>query len=367
MYHAVCNRLREVELGAQDGSTPHVTTPLASPYIAFPAAMAAGAHLGFLHYNPGAYPSPIVPHGFPTSPYPRRADGALGVSDLAGPLTPGQSTIPSSAQSQASSPYPSDLTLNTSTGLSFQGGSSPDKPPLSAAELRRLHITSSVLKKKTREPSDSGDSNTAVSTKASEPMTTTMSESGDSSCQMMSGLGISQMDVQSTFPSANGNAKEAHDHERSARHQQQRPSKQGSTSSASSEASSGRRHQILITPSNAELFHTANGQPLEPLTSDEPGVFVRENGHGVENGHAATAAVELESKSPKSKASSSPKVSTKKPEHLHVTASDTEFAPMFASLAHTPQQLAEIARIREEAIRERERRTRARSVGSNDL
>jgi len=46
---------------------------------------------------------------------------------------------------------------------------------------------------------------------------------------------------------------------------------------------------------------------------------------------------------------------------------DHEFVPMFASLAHTPEQLAEIARIRESAIRERERRSRQRSTDNHDL
>ncbi|RSH78075.1 uncharacterized protein EHS24_002531 [Apiotrichum porosum] len=349
MYHAVCHRLREVEAGGQDGAPTHVSTPsqMATPYMAFPASGMQGAHMGFIHYSPAVYPSPIPPQ-FPmatmASPY-RRSEAGMGISDLAGPLTPGQSTMPSTVPSQASSPYPSDLTLNTSIGSSSQAAS--DMAQLSAAELRRHHITSSVLKKKKTETSESGDSNPTPSTKTSDSAVNVSSESGDS--VPVAGLGISQMSgVQSTFPSANGSV------------HRQRPTKQGSMSSASSDASSGLRRQILITPSNTEMFHPeANGHLPETL-GGEGGKEDFAYGHD----HIAEPLSQKEKQQPELSSVNH----DSDDDHLDCNGdTESEFAPMFASLAHTPEQLAEIARIREEAIRDRERRTRARSTGSSDL
>jgi hypothetical protein len=233
---------------------------------------------------------------------------------------------------------------------------------MSAVELRRLHIASSVLKKKTP-TSESGYSN-PNSTQVSEVAT-----DGDktSDSNPVAGLGITQLsDVSSTFPSVNGNDTRP------------TPSKHGSLSSStsSSDASSappGR--QILTTPSIAHVY-PGSGKIIVPeslsMTTGAPDVFVGEP-ESVDEVSTHTPGANGTTCSPimekKSETNLTDSMNNNEPNDRDATADDgdAEYVPMFASLAHTPEQLAEIARMRESAIRDRARRSRQRSTDSHDL
>lgn len=341
MYNAVCNRLRDIEMVRGHDGLPQIVTQmphspqLSSPYMAFPSPN--GVPMGFMPYGNGAmYGSPVTPHGFamhPMSPSPLRRTEGSGSSDLAGPLTPGIG--PLATPSQLSSPYPSEMAVGVTTpppSASVNGESQ-----MSAIELRRLHIASSVLKKKAT-TSESGDS-VPNSAKASESTT----ESSKASEIGVAGLGITQLNgVPSTFPSVNGT----------------KPTKQNSVSSSSSNASSAApgRH-ILITPSNADLYQPTeqpSSKGSEPLVQEPDAVDSAQS--DVTNGQC-----DLQ---PKTECKRTIDDANKFSETNDTN--DAEFVPMFASLAHTPEQRAELARIRENAIRDRERRSRTLTVNAND-
>jgi hypothetical protein len=209
-----------------------------------------------------------------------------------------------------------------------------------AAELRRLHIASSVLKKKTPAASESGESNPT-------------SKSAESD---IAGLGITQLgDVTSTFPSVGINARP-------------KPIKQSSISSSASDASSAPTgHPILITPSNDEVYLSRTGMTDVPVMITEE-VFAE---HLSPPSPTSNGTCHQE-KIPKLDNDDNVNVNDVALDTLNdpndldgaVAADDAEYVPMFASLAHTPAQLAEIARMRETAIRDRERRTRQRSPES---
>lgn len=373
MYQAVCSRLRDIELAAvsQDNgqsSQAHLQLPtqFGTPYMTYsPAAGSGGGYFQFANGNAPVYPSPLPPHyGMqPHTPYThqRRGENPTGNADLlAGPLTPGHlSPMPmgmgnATPMSQLSSPYPSEMSsslpasANTPARSSTNDGSSESQ--MSASELRRLHIASSVLKKKSK-PSlksaadDSSSSNGAQPTSASE----TLQQETDEDKQV-AGLGIMALDkVQSTFPSVNGTGE---------RTRGKGASNNSSCSSMSSDASSPPpgRH-ILITPSNADVF-PSNG--LSPLTlSGTPSTIKAIHEDDSEDGNVFDHDVE-----DRAVLTKQGKVDSQQHDRIN---RDGDYAPMFASLAHTPEQLAEIARMREQAIRDRERRTRARSTSSNDL
>ncbi|EKD04436.1 hypothetical protein A1Q2_01212 [Trichosporon asahii var. asahii CBS 8904] len=300
MYQAVCQRLREVEAAQQsDGTSPTGPTTPAPPQLQPLMAFANG-----IPGTPGVIlpyhmvPSPLTPLGFGMPPTMYRRGDSASSEMLAGPLTPGHQP---STPSGTSSPYPSDLSLNPGSRTHTESGS------MTTAELRRISIASSVLKKKKPSPSESGESSAPSAAATS---------SDDKSSSGVEGLGIRAFrDVSSTFPSAITMT----------------PAKKHSTDSVDcSTASSSppaERH-ILITPSESEHNGDHSPKSMSPLL----------NGRAMLDGEPEVTPKQLVDE-PKSLAE-----------------------PMFASLAHTPEQLAEIARMRQSAIRDRERKSRAASV-----
>lgn len=338
MYQAVCHRLREVESrGADSGHSPQPSLQpspampamptMVTPRIGFPSPMASPMPpMGYMAYpHPHMYPSPMQAHGFVNfvpSPSPqRRADSSANGDLLAGPLTPGHGqSVPGS---QASSQYPSDLSLNPSGTPS---SSATALSELSAAELRRINIASSVLKKKCRvttDPSESGDS---------QPPSAAMPAEVDISEDSVEGLGIKQCDdVSSTFPSVNSPGSPT---------SHRNPSKQRSTDSISSDASSGPPgRSLLITPSDTGPKTRSPQTVMSPVPDDDES-FTPEDANG-------------DTPCPPAKADYFGSVNDTHESSL--TNGDAEFAPMFASLAHTPEQLEEIARIQSEALKRRTR------------
>lgn len=346
MYQAVCHRLREVEhRGADAGHSPQppvqpslqpspgmpAMSAMVTPHIGFPSPMASPMPpMGYMPYpHPHLYPSPMQSHSgfvnFVPSPSPqRRTDSATNSDLLAGPLTPGNG--PSAPGSQGSSQYPSDLSLNpagtpssSATGLS----------ELSAAELRRINIASSVLKKKSRvatDPSENGESSHAP---ASKPAV-------DISDDTVEGLGIKQCDtVPSAFPSVNGAGSP------SPRTSPRKPTKQRSTDSISSDASSGPPgRSLLITPSDTGPKTRSPATVMSPVPDGDE-TFTPEDAN---EGTPCPPQKGDDYFGPVSDVHDS-----------SLGNGDTEFAPMFASLAHTPEQLQEIARIQSEALKRRTR------------
>lgn len=311
MYQAVCQRLREVETAQGDGTSPTGPTTPAPPQLAPLMTFAANGIPG----TPGVLmpyhmvPSPLTSHGFGVVPTMYRRGDSASSEMLAGPLTPGHQP---STPSGTSSPYPSDLSLNPGSKSHTESSS------LSTAELRRISIASSVLKKKKPSPSESGESSAPSATATS---------SDDKSSSGVEGLGIrSYKDVSSTFPSAITMT----------------PAKKRSTDSVDcSTASSSppaERH-ILITPSESEHNGDHSPKSMSPLL----------NGRSIES-----CVEEPEELTPPKK----PLVDEPQP----LDGDDMSAEPMFASLAHTPEQLAEIARMRQSAIRDRERKSRAQSL-----
>ncbi|KAL1407303.1 hypothetical protein Q8F55_006724 [Vanrija albida] len=377
MYQAVCTRLRDIELAAaatQDNgqsSQPHLQLPtqFGTPYMTYSPAGGSGGpgYFQFANGHPSGYPSPLPPHyGMqPHTPYThqRRGESSNGNADvLAGPLTPGHlSPMPLSMtgngtpMSQVSSPYPSEMSslpnsANTPARSSTNDGSSESQ--LSASELRRLHIASSVLKKKSKSNlKSSGDDSSSSGAQPVAGTESTQPDAVDDGGKQVAGLGIMALDkVQSTFPSVNGTSE---------RTRTKGASNNSSCSSMSSDASSPPpgRH-LLITPSNADVF-PSNG--LSPLTlTGTPTTIKAIHEDDSENDNV----FDVDNGAVRAKQNT---VVAPQQHDLQAMNSDADFAPMFASLAHTPEQLAEIARMREQAIRDRERRTRARSSSSNDL
>lgn len=346
MYAAVCHRLRELEQHVQSqaqdsGHSPRppvqpsgqAASSMTTPVIGYPSPMGSPMlPMGYMPYPHHMYPSPLQAHGFANfvvSPSPhRRSEGSAGGDVLAGPLTPGHA--PSGPASQASSPYPSDLSLNPPSAT--PSSSTTAVSELSVAELRRINIASSVLKKKNRvatDASESGDSQPPSAIKRSE--STDITE--DSTVE---GLGIKQYDhVSSTFPSANGPPSPT---------LPRNPVKQRSTDSISSDASSAPPGRpLLITPSDTGPKSRSPRTVMSPVPDDEE-PFTPEEVNG-------------DTPLPPSKPECfQPLNDSHDPA---IVNGDAEFAPMFASLAHTPEQLEEIARIQAEAVRNRERRTRS--------
>lgn len=312
MYQVVCHRLREVEAAQGDGPSPAIPTtpapPQLSPFMAFTPSGIPATPGVMLPYH--IAPTPIAPHGFgiPPAAMYRRGDSASSEM-LAGPLTPGHQP---STPSGTSSPYPSDLSLNPSSK------SQTDISSISTAELRRISIASSVLKKKKPSPSESGESSAPSATATS---------SDDRSSGGVEGLGFrSYKDNSSTFPSAMAMTPAG-----------KGPSDSAECSTASS-SPPAERH-ILITPSESEHNGDHSPKNMSPLL----------------NGRPMDACLEEPDE-----------LTPPKKPLLHdspsLASDDMPSEPMFASLAHTPEQLAEIARMRQNAIRDRERKSRAQSV-----
>ncbi|CAK9787019.1 hypothetical protein CC85DRAFT_293093 [Cutaneotrichosporon oleaginosum] len=345
MYQAVCHRLRELEShGADPGHSPQPPMlpslqpspalpsmpTMVTPHIGFPSPMASPMPphaMGFMPPcpHPHMYPSPMQAHGFVNfvpSPSPQRRVDHNGNGDLlAGPLTPGHG--PSASGSQASSQYQSDLSLHPNGTPS---SSATALSELSAAELRRINIASSVLKKKSRvatDPSESGDSQPATTSKPSEV---------DIAEESIEGLGIKQCEaVPSISASVDSPGSPA---------SLRKPTKQRSTDSISSDASSGPPgRSLLITPSDTGPKTRSPHAVMSPVADGDES-FLADDSSG-------------DTPCPPSKDDYFGAVSDEQDASL--ANGDVEFAPMFASLAHTPEQLQEIARIQSAALKRRAR------------
>ena len=244
--------------------------------------------------------------------------------DLAGTFSPGHALLPLSGSypdiGSGTMPLgsPSIQIPNPDNRDDVESRQVKHDGQLSPADLRRMSIESSVLKKKNlQQPgSESGES---ISNRAGgEPLVEAE--------EALEGLGFADENGESiTIPSIE-----------TAKRNNQADSGEGSTSSSSHPTSpSPQLRQVLITPATAEVFHR-NGMhtpdsPAPPLNTngikviidgDQGNLYFRED-QEISDGSAG------EFKGDK-------KISVE---------------PVFASLAHTPEQLREIARMRENAAK----------------
>ncbi|KAK1920546.1 hypothetical protein DB88DRAFT_475820 [Papiliotrema laurentii] len=208
--------------------------PPASPFAMGFGPSPRAVSGGFVPYpSPAMYPSPMLhPHfGHPPNPSPlppfRRAS-MTGVDEpsLAGPLTPGHPTA------NGSGIFPFDLGIMPAP--------SPAQPmpngngPLSAADLRRMSIESSVMKKK-KEAAKSGSESGEDSSRGLEALPD-VDETGS-----VHGLGMGELDVGGSEPMQRGGAN----------------GESGSGSSHPSSPSPPTRASMLLTPGSIFLH-----QPL---------------------------------------------------------------------------------------------------------
>lgn len=352
-------------------------SPFGMPFGASPRAVNAG----FVpHPSPGIYPSqypspmlhPHFNHSSSPSPF-RRASTGGPADDLAGPLTPGQAgRLPYnsfSPQLQAvagssSGQYPFDLGIMPppSTGkrpINLGG-------PPSAADLRRQSIESSVLRKKGK-PEGKGDS-----------------ESGEESNRSNGALeGITEAEVQGLGMGdiePVGNSGDVEEHAETGDHGDIGSSGSQDSHSHPSSPSPPTRASMLLTPASADVFHRAllNGTdtPDEFSMTNNPdmtGIKIihdgergnlyytvpesrRDSEHG---GSDNASAYEPESKlnGHKHTNGDSDGANTNENGAVSDDGKKEDYVPMFASLAHTPQQIAEIQRMREEALKAREKQS----------
>ncbi|KAK4684432.1 hypothetical protein P7C73_g5745, partial [Tremellales sp. Uapishka_1] len=218
------------------------------------------------------------------SPTPFRRPSSVGVSEvsLAGPLTPGLNHPPS--------PHPLDVGngIMPSPSLAYQthnqlGLGRPTSPQTqTAADLRRISIESSVLKKKVKAESASPEPQPMIE-------------------EEVEGLGMGAVGISSPSP----------------------------------------KGQILTTPANSELYHP----PLPTMMNGIQCVPDGDRGNVYSLKHQdddGTSVSEDEQEDPSTTNTS-------------VSLEEGEYRPLFASLAHTPEQLLQIKRMREQALKERER------------
>ncbi len=251
-------------------------------------------------------------------------------SDLAGALTTGHLSAPVHQNGL----YP-DIGLGTMP-LGSPSLRAPSPSPsqirgkLSEADLRRMSIESSVLKKKVMAKTESESGDSSSNRAGSEPL---IEAEGT-----LEGLGFG-VENGDTMRMSNTTAP-TNDHSNSA---------EGSTSSSSHPTSPSpqpRRH-IPLAPATGDLF-SRNGThtPDSPAPVDLNAIKIvidneRGNVYFRDDAHTSLDPPEEEE------------------EVKGIEAEQTEFAePVFASLAHTPEQLKEIAKMREEVVRAQRGRKR---------
>ena len=296
----------------QQGSPLSPASPYGPQYVS-PSGRAYMTHAN----HPGIFPSPMLhpysyPHQTNSSSFLRLPSGVeLNGSD--GEL-PQDHLMPSPHPSgtypgigQGTMPLGSPAARAPSPGPSREG-----KP--SEADLRRFSIESSVLKQKVKPKSGSESGDSSSNRAGNEPLLEANTD--------LEGLGFAAENGESK-----GNSAMA----------PQANSAEGSTSSSSHPASpspQSLRH-ILITPATADLSNR-NGTH----TSDSPALPADPDGIKVvvDNERGDMYFRDERSRSP------SPP-SGKEEDGGEFTE------PVFASLAHTPEQLREIARMREGAVR----------------
>ena len=379
MYSAAIGRLNALESIAREAGraipppTPSIPMtipqhmlavqsplPLPSPYntqfAQSPIAMQGRNSPMYHPYpSPGMYPSPMLhphypsqPHTHSPSPYRRASateDGSL--AGLAGPLTPGMSgMVPSPSPSGIHTPYPSDMGM----GLPNGGLALPAaQNGLSAADLRRMSIESSVMKKKPArvEGSDSGDSREPIA-EGQEG-----SQQGDGETIGLNGLGIGAVNGANGASIFTGPVIPAFE-----------PRPNGSSAVAQSPSPKTRNQHSLLTSSNDKTgMPDSEESEREDRLSD-----ASVSSNDAENPSTRTSVTEPRSLPDLAVSTTGVEVTNVKElvQNGVVEApewKEDNFQPMFASIAHTPAQTAEIARLSEMAMRRTSSDQRGRSTG----
>jgi len=318
------------------------TSPIPPP-SPFGMQTAPSLGLAYIPYpSPGMYPSPILhPYHYAQPSNSRKlmrrsSNGELNGNDSVGALSSGQ-LMPSRQPSGAYPSIGSGTMPLGSPAIRVPSPSSLREGQSSAADLRRLSIESSVLKKKIKPKSGSESGESSSNRAGSEPLI----EANES----LEGLGfvvegadgnrLATISVPNVSSQGNSNSGE------------------GSTSSSSHPASPSPqpRSHILVTPATADPFHR-NGTH----TFDSPALAPHLNGIKVvidnEQGNLYFRDDQSPSREP-SPLFEGEKIGEEKREYSE---------PVFASLAHTPEQLREIARMREDAVRAQRGRKRLSEV-----
>ena len=316
------------------------------------------------------------------SPSPFRRTSPSGLRDdaqAAGLLPPGQPAAVNGA-------FTSDLgIMPLGSPASVQQPTSTANGGLSPADLRRLSIESSVLKKKPQHPtSDSGDSSPRAE---SDPLP-------DIDEVSSKGLGVGELSiVEEAFTDPMGGQELSDGGSREGR------GDNNSTDSHPSSPSPPNRASMLLTPASPDLFHCAlsiNGsqtpeiaflssgggsrcdlsvplQSIEVMHDGEKGNVYYHSAPASEIGEGGSDGVSALDTDMSTRSAAYREKSTENGSDENGD-SKVEYTPMFASLAHTPQQLVEIQRMREDALRAREKgrmesedRGRSRQVRSGSL
>ncbi|KAL7420378.1 hypothetical protein Q5752_005348 [Cryptotrichosporon argae] len=343
-----------------------VPSPLHSPFLPFPMASTPG----YPYPSPGQgmFPPQMMHPYHPASPF-RRASAAP--SDvLAGPLTPGayQSELP------ANTPSSGIMTSQVNGNGTHAGPSSG----LTAADVRRISIEASVLKKKKtdddsrRSRSDSAAGSVSSTGCAAIPEAVEGLGMGDiDPPPRVDGLQGSQAGSEpgegaepaapssipgSSAPSVNGSETFAPE----SRPRELSPPSSASPMGPRSDASSPSPPRRLVTPAEIAIFAAANGdKPIRCVPDADGGnVYMADdvgaqddahdehaNGVAALNGHAEELKAALGRDGEINGAATT--VDAIVDADANNSGDDGE--PVFASLAHGPEQLAEIKRMRERA------------------
>ena len=324
----------------------HHSASLMPPPSPFCMQLAPSPRESYIPYpSPGMYPSPLLPPRSESqltnssSHFRGSSGGATNTIDVAGTLTPGHF---------ANGFYPNGLYPEIAMGTMSLGspaaptipGPSPSpnatqSDKLLSSDLRRLSIVSSVLKKKvqTKSGSESGESSSnrggsELNMKGIE----SINESGNAA-----GNGDDK-GVSSVTTQLNGNYNSA----------------EGSASSSSYPASPLQQphRQIIISFDNAgDLPHNGTTTP------ESPGLTIDLGESETVSGREHDSQFLPDDLSHHKSASHSDR------EQEELDSERVLGEPVFASLAHTPDQLGEIARMRESAQRAQRGRRRLGEAG----
>ena len=370
--------------------------PQGSPYgLGFAMSPHPGS-AGFMPYpSPGLFgsPSPMLHPGYSMqghmtqmpSPY-RRGSTGDPLDELAGGSAGGRPGLQSSSLGRTDS-FPFHMNIMPAPSTSHDANEASGEP--SAAEIRRRSIESSVLKKKVKEeptPSESGES----------------SKSKSPSSNLLPG--IEEVDGSSRAASENGRDQGEEEGEGaiSERNASEDTTSQPNTFSDSHRSSPSPpiRGSMILTPASTQMFHrplvSGSDTPDEFCMSNEAlplvavegkevpepeggdGIYFQQrrlsesNAHnhstsGMEGEWAGGQEMDLETGSDTAKFGV--RIETMSLADAVMggaiksgSEERDDYMPLFASLAHTPQQVAEIQRLREEEAQRKEHgRTRNQS------
>lgn len=342
--------------------------------------------------SPGMFPSPMLhpnfhshsyPHSHSPSPF-RRASTSGPADELAGPLTPGHPTPP-----PGSGQFPFDLGIMPSPSPA-NVNPSPLKGPPTPADLRRMSIESSVLKKKVQQPRSDRSESGEESNRGSDPLPDIDETTSVQGLGMGEVGGSSSIETAASINGESGTASHGRD-SGAGEENESIPS-----SSHQSSPSPPNRRSMLLTPAPADVFHGALVQgtdtpdafdqqqregmsgitDIKVIADGERGnLYYREMGDrssfssdsahaNGQNGHSNGANGHANGHS-----HDADHVSLNDEDEEELVDADAagdsrlkeDYVPMFASLAHTPQQLAEIQRMREGAIKAKQREAAGRA------